>query len=264
MSIAQPVPRSLSDDLSDARRTREQFEELLTNPARIGPDYEAIRDLRDDSLVGVKASARGWAGTEFSDRAGMARVGRALGLIERVDWTYICRSFDVALAAAITVPVHISPEPETSGTICPPRLAVSFSRGKRDLDVVMEMRLDLFEDEGGQGDQGGQGALRRAVDEYRSWGWRIAIPDYADEPHHMATLRAVRPEIVYVDMARPGRTAGNPSRAVQELLATAETFGSEVLAMGVDSAKQRADAFELGARAGRGLIFGAPGPLPSA
>jgi EAL domain-containing protein (putative c-di-GMP-specific phosphodiesterase class I) len=254
MTISQTDSRRLTDDLSDARRTREQFEELLANPARIGPDFEPIRDLRDDSLVGVKASARGWAGTEFSDRAGMARVARALGLIERVDWTYMCRSFDVAIESAVTVPVHITPEPESLGTICPPRLTVSFNRGKRELDVVMELRLDLYED--------GQ-ALRRCVDEYRSWGWRIAVPDYADDPRHMQTVRTLRPEIVHLDMALPGRTPAEPSRSVRDLLALAEDCGSHVLAMNVDTPKRRDDALELGATVGRGLLFGMPGPLPS-
>src|SRR5215831_19376736 len=154
--------------MESSRRARAAIEELITDPAQLGPDFQPIRRLTDDALVGWKATGRGKAGTEVGDTLSLLQDAQSLRLVERLDWAFRCHAFDVAVAHAVTDELHLTPEPETFGSLCPPRLAGSFSRGRRELRVVAELHADAFSR---------QDALRGALEEMRSWGWRFAVSD---------------------------------------------------------------------------------------
>jgi EAL domain-containing protein (putative c-di-GMP-specific phosphodiesterase class I) len=147
--------------------------------------------------------------------------------------------------------LHITPEPETYGTACPPRLAVSFGRGRRELTVVAELHEDSFVD---------RVRLRAALEEFRGWGWRVAVADVADCAEAVEAMGWVRPDYVQVDLARPGRAV--PTPGVRRVLDAADTGAAAVIALGVDSERDRACAVALGATFGRGRHLGPPGPLP--
>jgi EAL domain-containing protein (putative c-di-GMP-specific phosphodiesterase class I) len=241
---------TLRDELDRTRRTRGLIEELIADPAQLGPDFQAIRRLDDEALVGWKATGRGRPGTDVADTLALLAGAQSLGLVERLDWAFRCLAFDVAVRAGVDVPLHITPEPETFGSACPPRLAVSFGAGRRALTVVAELHDDAFVDER---------RLRGAVEEYRGWGWRIALADVSGEPGVAAALPWLGPDVVQVDLDRPGR-AGDP--AVRALVGETLDRGGEVMALGVDSPRRRDEAIGLGASVGRGLQLGAPGSLP--
>ena len=240
---------TLRDELDRARHTRALIEELLADPAQLGPDFQAIRRLDDESLVGWKATGRGRPGTELADTLALLAGAQSLGLVERLDWAFRCLAFDAARAAGVDVPLHITPEPETFGSACPPRLALSFGAGRRALTVVAELHDDAFVD---------PDRLRAAVEEYRGWGWRIALADVTGEPGVEEALPWLAPDVVQVDLDRPLR-ASDP--AVRALVGAALDRGAEVMALGVDSARRRDEAIGLGASTGRGLHLGAPGLL---
>jgi EAL domain-containing protein (putative c-di-GMP-specific phosphodiesterase class I) len=101
--------------------------------------------------------------------------------------------------------------------------------------------------------------LERAVAEMRGWGWAVVLADVADEPHGLAALAKIRPDVVQVDLGRSGGTA---SPAVGRFLAEAHAAGAAVMALGIDSPARRAAAATVGATLGRGLLLGTPGPLP--
>jgi hypothetical protein len=98
--------------------------------------------------MGWKATGRGLAGTELVDTLSLLAGAASLGLVERLDWAFRCLAFDRAIDAAIGVPLHITPEPDTFVSACPPRLAVSFGRGRRALSVAAELHEDAFTDIG--------------------------------------------------------------------------------------------------------------------
>jgi EAL domain-containing protein (putative c-di-GMP-specific phosphodiesterase class I) len=77
-------------------------------------------------------------------------------------------------------------------------------------------------------------------------------------------LATVRPDLVQLDFALPGRVAGTPSPAVARFIAAAGEQGAELMGVNVDTAAAKAAARELGCAIGRGLAFGAPGSLPPA
>ena len=39
----------------------------------------------------------------------------------------------------------------------------------------------------------------------RGWGWQLVLADVADEREALAAVELVRPDIVQVDLSRPGR-----------------------------------------------------------
>ncbi|MGZ4590898.1 MAG: EAL domain-containing protein [Actinomycetes bacterium] len=241
---------SLTDALDQTRRTRVLVEELIADPAQLGPDFQPIRHLTENTVVGWKATGRGRAGTELADTLALLTEAASLGLVERLDWAFRCLAFDRAVDAGLDVPLHITPEPETFTGPCPPRLAVAFGRGRRELRVAAELHDDSFTD---------VGRLRAAVAEYRGWGWSIVLADVADVPEATRAMSWLRPDIVQVDLSLPARIA---SPAVRRLVATATEIGAEVMALGVDTPVRRAEAVELGATVGRGNLLGSPGPVP--
>jgi EAL domain-containing protein (putative c-di-GMP-specific phosphodiesterase class I) len=101
--------------------------------------------------------------------------------------------------------------------------------------------------------------LEQAVAEMRGWGWQIVLADVADERDALHAVDLVRPDVVQIDLSRAGRPG---SAAVAAFLEAGLSVGAEVMALGVDSAGQRAEAMALGATVGRGLLLGTPGPLP--
>jgi EAL domain-containing protein (putative c-di-GMP-specific phosphodiesterase class I) len=240
---------NLTDELDQTRRTRMLVEQLISDPARLGPDFAPIRQLSDGAIVGWKATGRGQPGTELADTLALLAGAVSLGLVERLDWAFRCLAFDRAVDARLSVPLHITPEPETFVSVCPPRLAVSFARGRQALSVAAEIHDDSFAD---------VGRLRSAVHEFREWGWSIVLADVSDVPEATRAMSWLNPDMVQVDLSVPGR-AGSP--AVRRAVATALECGAEVMALGVDSGVKRGEAVELGATLGRGSLLGAPGPL---
>ena len=106
-------------------------------------------------------------------------------------------------------------------------MAVSFGLGRREVRVAAEVHADGLVD---------LVLLERAVAEMRGWGWQLVLADVADERAALEAVELVRPDVVQVDLSRPGRSS---SAAVAAYLEAA-----------------------LGATVGRGLLLGDPGPVP--
>jgi EAL domain-containing protein (putative c-di-GMP-specific phosphodiesterase class I) len=246
---------TLLDTTEQLRRHRALLEELIEDPSRLGPDFQPVRRLSDDDLVGLKATGRGQAGTELSSTLALLESAQATGLVERLDWAFRCLALDVALEAGVSTEVLLTPEPETYGSPCPPRLATAFGRGRRALRVAAEVPVAAFE----------RSDLEAAVAEFRGWGWRIVVDDVADllarDPDALRRLTQLRPDVVKLDLTRPGRSTVGTAAGVHQLVDWAQGAGVEVLAVGVDTQVLRGVATDLGATLGRGRLLGVPGPL---
>jgi EAL domain-containing protein (putative c-di-GMP-specific phosphodiesterase class I) len=244
----------LSTDMQRVHRTRELVEQLINDPRRLGPDYQPIVRLADQQLVGVKATGRGSSGTDLADTLSLLDGARSLGLVERLDWAFRALSFD-DLSGRDDLELHLTPEPETFGTACPPRFAGSISRGRRELAVAAELHADSF----------GTGvALDRGLAEIREWGWRVVLADVADDEAAVSGAPSTRPDVIQIDLRLPARQPGRLPPGAQRLLSMASDTGAQVMALGVDSEAARAIAVDLGSVLARGALFGRPGPLPAA
>jgi len=242
---------SLTESMDRMRDSRALLEGLIDEPSRLGPDWQPIRLLADDSVVGYKAT--GAAQAELGDTLALLAEAKGLGLVERLDWSFRAWAFQVAIEAGLQAEVWLTPEPETYGTACPPRLIGAFGRGRRELKVVAEVPSDAYED---------IGALTRAVTEYRGWGWRIASRDVGDLPDPAGKLDAISPDVVMLDLALPGRSAARPAEGVRQVLDWTARSGATLMALGVDSPSRRTEAEALGGTLGRGRMLGDPGRLP--
>jgi EAL domain-containing protein (putative c-di-GMP-specific phosphodiesterase class I) len=241
---------SLADQLEQARRTRTAIEDLIAHPDLLGPDLQPVRRLSDGVLVGHKATGRGRAGTEVGDTLSLLEGAKTLGLVERLDWAFRCHTFRIALGRADIGELHLTPEPETFGAACPPRLTEIWFKGRRELDVVAELHGDAFMQ---------LDALRRACDEMRGWGWRFAVADLADAPTIVDHLAWVRPAYVEVDLTDIRRL---DAPSVRAWVKAGRAAGATVLAVNVDS-----DAALTAARAGGAdyarSTHDAPAPQPA-
>ena len=243
---------SLLNSVEKLRNDRALIEQLIERPEQLGPDFQPVRTLADDTLVGYKATGRGQAGTELNSTLALLESAQAIGLVERLDWAFRCLAFDQYLERGVDVEMWITPEPETYGSACPPRLATSWGRGRRSVKVAAEVPAHAFAD---------PVSLRSGVDEMRGWGWRIVADDVADVPGALGLLDQVRPDVVKLDLDRPGRS-GAVSDTVRAMLDLAGRRGIEIVALAVDTEQRRTAAKDLGATLGRGRLLGSPGPLP--
>lgn len=249
---------TLLDTTEELRRHRALLEELIDDPRRLGPDFQPVRRLGPDAPsepVGLKATGRGQSGTALSSTLALLESAQATGLVERLDWAFRCLALDVAAEAGVTSEVFLTPEPETYGSACPPRLFTSFSRGRRALKVAAEVPVSAF----------ARADLERAVEEFRGWGWRIVVDDVSDllssDPSVLGRLTALRPDVVKLDLSQAGRSTVGTAVGVRQLVDWASDTGVEVMAVGVDSQVLSGVATDLGATLGRGRLLGAPGPL---
>jgi EAL domain-containing protein (putative c-di-GMP-specific phosphodiesterase class I) len=244
---------SLLESTEKLRRDRVLIEALIEEPSRLGPDFQPIRGLADGEVVGHKATGRGQRGTDLDDTVALLAGAQSTGLVERLDWAFRCLALDVAVDAGLPGELHLTPEPETYGSPCPPRLVTAFGRGRRALPVAAEVHPAGL----------AHPRLDAAVAEWRGWGWRVVLADVADArglaPGDLVRrLDRLRPDVVQVDVRDPGHPA---VPQVSEVLGWAMTHGAHVHAVGVDSEARRAQALDLGAVAGRGLLLGLPAAL---
>jgi EAL domain-containing protein (putative c-di-GMP-specific phosphodiesterase class I) len=242
---------SLTEEMDRTRRTRTAIEALIADPAQLGPDFQPIVRLDGTGTLGWKATGRGKPGTAVADTLSLLTGAQSLGLVERLDWAFRCHAFDVALEHHLQGELHLTPEPETFGSVCPPRLAAAWGRGRRELDVVAELHEDAFTD---------VDALRRAVEEMRGWGFRVVVADLSADRAVAETFGWLRPEYVQLDVSVP---AAAGSAAVRAWLTAAGAVDATVMAMGVDSAASLEAAKDAGATCGRGTLLGAPTDLPA-
>jgi EAL domain-containing protein (putative c-di-GMP-specific phosphodiesterase class I) len=245
---------SLLSSVEKLRNDRLLLEQLIERPEQLGPDFQPVRTLAGDELVGYKATGRGQAGTQLNSTLALLESAQGLGLVERLDWAFRCLAFDVFLDRGVDVEMWITPEPETYGSPCPPRLATSWGRGRRSVKVAAEVPAHAFAD---------PTSLRSGVEEFRAWGWRIVADDVADVPGALGVLDQVRPDVLKLDLDKPGRSSAFASDGVRAMLEHASRRGIEVVALGVDSEARRSEAVAMGATLGRGRLLGTPGPLPA-
>lgn len=259
VSLAAPrPPDALSADLDRTRRTRSQVEALIADPSLLGPDFTPIRRLEATApglapLLGWKATGRGTAGSGIADTLTLLEQAASVGLVERLDWAFRAHTFDVAVDAGLVGELHLTPEPETFGAPCPPRLAVSVLRGRRALTVCAELHDDGFADEA---------RLLAAADEMGSWGWHLVYADLVGTPalpHAQRLADRLRPAYVQVDLSVPGRATDARTASWIE---TAQEVGASVMALGVDTQAALDTALALGATYGRGTLVGRASSRP--
>jgi EAL domain-containing protein (putative c-di-GMP-specific phosphodiesterase class I) len=223
----------------------------MFDPANIEPVYQPIFDLRDDSVVGYEALARGRGGNGLSSPDALFAAAREQGRVAELDRA--CR--EAALAGAIE-----------GGLGAPFCLFVNADAGALEDDLpetpragftlVMEVTERALTER--------PEPLLRALTELRQLGWGVALDNVGADSRSLALMPVLYPDVIKLDLQLlRDREPQDVARIVTAVGAEAEQRMATVLAEGIDSDEQLATARAAGASLGQGYLLGEPAPLPA-
>jgi EAL domain-containing protein (putative c-di-GMP-specific phosphodiesterase class I) len=219
--------------------------------ASIEPVFQPIVDLRDGSVVGYEALARGRNGTGPSSPTELFAAARELGRVGELDRA--CR--EAALASA-----------KAAGLGAPFCLFINADAGALEDDIpgtplagftmVMEVSESALTER--------PEPLLRALTELRRRGWGVALDDVGGDSRSLALMPVLYPDVIKLDLRLlRDREPHDLARIVTAVGAEAEQRLATVLAEGIDSEEQLALARAAGATLGQGFLLGEPAPLPA-
>jgi EAL domain-containing protein (putative c-di-GMP-specific phosphodiesterase class I) len=219
--------------------------------ASIEPVFQPILDLRDGSVVGYEALARGRDGDGPSTPGELFAAARELGRVGELDRA--CR--EAALASA-----------QAAGLGAPFCLFINADAGALEDDVPgtplagFTMVMEVSESSLTERPE----PLLRALTELRRRGWGVALDDVGGDSRSLALMPVLYPDVIKLDLRLlRDRDPSDIARIVTAVGAEAEQRLATVLAEGIDSEDQLAMARAAGATLGQGFLLGEPGPLPS-
>ncbi len=218
--------------------------------ANIEPVFQPIVDLRDGSVVGYEALARGRNGDGPSSPSELFAAARELGKVGELDRA--CR--EAALASA-----------QAAGLGAPFCLFINADAGALEDDVPgtplagFTMVMEVSESSLTERPE----PLLRALTELRRRGWGVALDDVGGDSRSLALMPVLYPDVIKLDLRLlRDREPHDIARIVTAVGAEAEQRLATVLAEGIDSDEQLAMARAVGATLGQGFLLGEPAPLP--
>jgi EAL domain-containing protein (putative c-di-GMP-specific phosphodiesterase class I) len=222
----------------------------IFDPVNIEPVYQPIVDLRDGSVIGYEALARGRGGNGLASPEALFAAAREQGRVAELDRA--CR--EAALAGAVE-----------GGLGAPFCLFVNADAGALEDDLpetprsgftlVMEVTERALTER--------PEPLLRALTELRRMGWGVALDDVGADSRSLALMPVLYPDVIKLDLRLlRERAPEDVARIVTAVGAEAEKRLATVLAEGIDSEEQLATARAAGATLGQGYHLGEPAPLP--
>ena len=223
----------------------------MFDATNIEPVYQPIFDLRDGSVVGYEALARGRGGNGLASPEALFAAAREHGRVAELDRA--CR--EAALAGAVE-----------GGLGAPFCLFVNADAGALEDDIprtpragftlVMEVTERALTER--------PEPLLRALTELRRLGWGVALDDVGADSRSLALMPVLYPDVIKLDLRLlDDREPHDVARIVTAVGAEAETRMATVLAEGIDSEEHLATARAAGATLGQGYLLGEPAPLPA-
>ena len=223
----------------------------MFDATNIEPVYQPIFDLRDGSVVGYEALARGRGGNGLASPEALFAAAREHGRVAELDRA--CReaalagAVDGGLGAPFCLFVNADAralEDDLPGT---PRAGFT---------LVMEVTERALTER--------PEPLLRALTELRRLGWGVALDDVGADSRSLALMPVLYPDVIKLDLRLlDDREPDDVARIVTAVGAEAETRMATVLAEGIDSEEHLATARAAGATLGQGYLLGEPAPLPA-
>ncbi len=219
--------------------------------------FQPIVDLRSGDVVGFEALARGPAGSPWERPESLFAQAKVEGRLREMDWACRVAAVRDVRARSAELPawrLFVNTEPEVLGTICPEELFADWVMGTGELEIVVEVTERALVH--------GTRRLIAAVDELRGMGCEIALDDVGANEASVALLPLIEPDVVKLDarLLRPSydEVAIGSRRAVADYV---ERSGAVLVAEGIETERDRAQAVALGAQWGQGYLFARPRPL---
>src|SRR4051794_32115054 len=242
--------------LEAASWREDEIDEVLDRRA-IEAEFVPVVRLDTLSVVGFEAVARGPAGSGVDTHAALVEAAVAVGREAELDWICRAAAYRAALDARLhpSLTVFVKTDPRSLASPCPPDLAPAVWRAESKLRVVIEVSDRML--------AASPDSVPAAVARARRVGWGVALDDIGAEPHTLALLPIVEPDVVKIDLGvLEQRGERHLALVMNAVLAEAELSGATILTTGIATKAQLALARALGAEVGQGPLLGSAGPLP--
>ncbi|WP_433206914.1 EAL domain-containing protein [Dactylosporangium sp. CS-047395] len=228
------------------------IERVLAERA-VEPLFQPIVELSSLRPVGVEALARGPVGSGLWRARDLFAAAVAAGRLAELDTLCAERALEQARAAGSPPPlVFVNAEPAVIDQPLSARL--------RELMADSPFRIVLeYTERALSAHPAGLLQLAAAV---QAKGHCLALDDVGADPMSLAFLPLLEPEVVKLDLQLVRAPhAPRTVEVVAAVNAVAERTGALIVAEGIETLEDLANARALGAHWGQGLYFGGPGPL---
>ena len=250
------IDAALSRDLV-LRGQRRDFLGVLLGGC-VSSVYEPIVSVKDRTVYGYEALARGPEGTRFHSPLALFAAAEEQGLVFELDC--LCRQSGLKgaeeLPGETNLFLNVRPTTIHDPNFRPEAVGRTLERsGLRPQEVVFEISE--------QESIADFDSFREIRDEYRSLGFRFALDDTGAGYASLQAVLQLEPEFIKVDRAFVAGLDTDPGkqtmlRAFQDV---AQSMGSQIIGEGLDRLEELEMLGELGIAFGQGWLFGKPTPL---
>ncbi len=234
----------------------------IIDRGRIETWYQPIFTVADVALWGYECLLRARDGDELIAPARLLEWARQDNLLFSLD--RLCRERHILNAARQDVPGHCRFLINFLPTVIyEPKVCLRSTRraaasaGIAPERVIFEVvESEVVSD---------SGLLRRILDQYREWGFGVALDDVGAGHSGLHLLAELEPDLIKIDR---GLIASAPHSAAhrricEALVGFGHAQGRQVLAEGVETDEEWALVRGLGADLVQGFRFGKPAPVPA-
>ncbi|MGJ7583129.1 EAL domain-containing protein, partial [Variovorax sp. RHLX14] len=230
------------------------------SPPAISPFFQPIVDLRKGTVFGHEALIRGPAGTPLHSPQALLALAAAESRL--TEFELLCVEAILAqwgrLPDAGRLFVNMSADALVAamggvGTACwLERMLAHHDVSARDVTV------ELTEQQA----TGSPEALGRAVEALHALGARVALDDFGEGHSNLRRWKELQPDFVKIDKLLTQGIANSPQSValVRAIVGFGNALGTELIAEGVEDAKDLHVLRDLGIAHGQGYLFGRPAP----
>lgn len=230
-----------------------------SHPA-ILPFFQPIVDLRQGTIFGHEALVRGPADTALHNPEALLALAASESRL--TEFELHCVEIVLTEWSRLDNPgrlfVNLSPDALTAamggvGSACwLERMLARCDIAARDITVELtEQRAT-----------GSAEALQRAVQALHAMGSRIALDDFGEGHSNLRRWKDLQPDLVKLDKQLTRGIASSPQSVelVRAIVAFGNAMGAELIAEGVEDAKDLRVLRDLGIAYGQGFLLGQPAP----
>jgi EAL domain-containing protein (putative c-di-GMP-specific phosphodiesterase class I)/ActR/RegA family two-component response regulator len=218
----------------------------------IEPVYQPIADLRDGRILGVEALSRFTADEPARTPDLWFSEAKDVGLAAELELEAIRVALDHwdEIPGDIFVSLNVSPETLVSGSL------ESVTAGLPGERLVFELTEHARVAD--------YGPLRHAVDSLRKRGIRIAVDDAGAGFASLQHILKLAPDMIKLDLDLTRDIDNDPVRRAlaAALVSFAGETGAQIVAEGIETAREQATLSKLGITIGQGYHLAQPSPLP--
>jgi diguanylate cyclase (GGDEF)-like protein/PAS domain S-box-containing protein len=217
--------------------------------------YQPIVDLRSGDLVGCEILSRGPEGSPLHTASALFGAATEAGMLPELD--LICRILGLSRAREATGDVglvFVNVEPGIGSNLSMNDELIALLR-RLPFQTVVELTERALTRQPAR--------LLRYSDGVRERGNLIAIDDLGADPHSLALVPLIKPDILKLDLALVQGTSLSAGVTAAAAWEYADRTGAIVLAEGIETEEHLSRALALGAVWGQGYLFARPGPIES-